>query len=150
MIISPKRKAHRPIHRRFLIPTLLIVPVVLTGLYVSGVPWAVTALDRFWEGVDRLGRHSGLMWAVTGLSWAGAALTVYRLHRLSQWNQRVLAALKAATSAPGPSRERGREALAELSRTSGIPYQDREWVRVLLTIVSPRSPQDGCDHNDQQ
>jgi hypothetical protein len=153
MITSPQRKPILAPRRIPILLTLLGLVVVLTGLYLVGVPWVVAALDAFWEGVDHLGRYSELLWAVTGLSWAGVVFLLLHLQRLARWNQRVDAALKAATGDSGSERERGREALVELSRTRGIPRQEREWVELLLSIVSPQhwqDPQEGGDHDAQQ
>ncbi|MCM3687832.1 hypothetical protein [Kocuria rosea] len=153
MIPSSQRKSTPAPRCTPVLLTVLGWVVVPTGLYLAGVPWAVSALDAFWEGVDHLGRYSELLWAVTGLSWAGTTLFLLYLQRLTRWNQRVDAALRAAAGDSGPERERGRAALAELSRTRGIPRQDRKWVELLLAIVSlphRQNPPGGCDHDDQQ
>jgi hypothetical protein len=153
MITSPQRKPASAPRRISVLFTVLGLVVVPTGLYLAGVPWVVSALDAFWEGVDHLGRYPELLWAVTGLSWAGTALFLLHLQRLTRWTQRVDAALKVAAGGSDAEREQGREALVELSRTRGIPRQDREWVKILLTIVSSphrEDPPGGCNHNDQQ
>lgn len=150
MIASPQRKSRLPRYRLPLLPALLAVPVVLTGLYVAAVPWAVAALDGFWEGVDRLGRYSELLWAVTALSWAGVALLFLRLHRLTQWNQRVLSALKAATDDAEVIRELGRNVLADLAHARGVPRKDRAWVSSMLAALTPPPLEETPDHEDEQ
>lgn len=150
MIASTQRKPRLPHYRLPLLPTLLAAPVVLTGLYMAGVPWAVIALDRFWEGVDRLGRYTELLWAVTALSWVGAAWLLLRLHRLTQWNQRVLSALKAATDEAEVIRALGRRVLADLAHTRGVPRKDRAWVSSMLTALTPPHPEETPDHEDEQ
>ena len=73
------------------------------------------------------------MWAVTALVWVGVALLFLRLHRLTQWNQRVLSALNAALDEAEVIRALGRSVLADLLQARGVPRKDREWVSSLLT-----------------
>ncbi|MGQ1798036.1 hypothetical protein ACT4S5_13000 [Kocuria oceani] len=152
MISSPRRKPRLPARRLPLTDTLLllVVPVVLTGLYMAGVPWVVTALDGFWEGVDHLGRYTELLWAVTALSWVGVAWLFLRLHRLTQWNQRVLSALKAATDETEVVRALGRSVLAALVHTRGIPRKDRARASTMLAALTPPDPDDTAGAQEQR
>ncbi|MEX5256658.1 hypothetical protein [Kocuria arenosa] len=150
MITSSRRMLRLPSRRLLLIPALLVVAVVLTGLYVAGMPWAVTALDAFWEGVDHLGRYTELLWAVTTLSWVGVAWLFLRLHRLTQWNQLVLAALKAATDETEVIRTLGRSVLADLAHTRGIPRKDRAWASSMLAALTPPDHHDTAGPQEQQ
>lgn len=142
MIASPQHKPRLPHRRLPMLPALLVVPVVLTGLYVVGVPWVVAGPDAFWQGVDHLGRYSELLWAVTALSWVGVAMLFLRLHRLTQWNQRVLSALEAAMDEAEVIRALGRSVLADLAHTRGIPRRDRAWVSSMLAALTPPDPDD--------
>lgn len=150
MITSSRRKPRLPSRRLPLISVLLVVPVALTGLYVAGVPWAVTALDGFWEGVDHLGRYTELLWAVTALSWAGVAWLFLRLHRLTQWNEQVLSALKAATDETEVIRILGRSVLADLAHTRGIPRKDRAWASSMLAALTPPDHDATADPQERQ
>lgn len=150
MIASPQREPRPPHRRPPLLLALLVVPVVLTSLYLAGVPWAVTGLDAFWEAVDHLGQYSELLWAVTALSWVGVALLFLRLHRLTQWNQRVLSAFKAATDEAEVIRELGRSVLADLAKTPGIPRKDRAWVSSMLAALTPPHADEAPEHGDEK
>lgn len=152
MITSPRRRPRLPSRRVPLIPALLVLglPMVLTGLYVAGVPWGVTLLDGFWEGGDHLGRYTELLWTVTSLSWVGVAWLFLRLHRLTQWNQQVLSALNAAMDEAEAIRVLGRSVLADLARARGIPRRDREWVSSMLAALTPPDPDDTAGPQEQQ
>lgn len=150
MITSSRRKPRLPSHRLPLIPVLLVVPVALTGLYAAGVPWVVTALDAFWAGVDHLGRYTEVLWAVANLSWVGVAWLFLRLHRLTQWNQQVLSALKAAMDEAEVVRALGRNVLADLAHTRGIPRRDRTWVSSMLAALTPPDHDDTAGTQEQQ
>lgn len=152
MTTSPRYKPRLAFRPLPLIPAVLValaVPVVLTVLYVAGVPWVVTALDGFWEGVDQLGRYTELLWAATALSWAGAAWLLVRLHRLTQWNQQVLSALKAAMDETEVIRALGRSVLADLAHTRGVPSKDRAWVASMLAALTPPHPDDASGPQEQ-
>ncbi|MCM3688296.1 hypothetical protein [Kocuria rosea] len=150
MTTSFRRKPRLPSRRLPLISVLVVLPVALMGLYVAGVPWVVTALDAFWEGVDHLGRYSELLWAVTALSWVGVAWLFLRLHRLTQWNQQVLSALKAAMEEAEVVRALGRNVLADLAHTRGIPRRDRAWVSSMLAALTPPDHEDTAGTQEQQ
>ncbi|MEX5235990.1 hypothetical protein [Kocuria arenosa] len=150
MIASPQRKPRLPHRRPPLIPALLVVPVMLTGLYLAGVPWVVTGLDAFWEGVDHLGQYSELLWAVTAISWLGVALLFLRLHRLTQWNQRVLSALKAAMDEAEEIRALGRSVLADLAQARGVPRKDRAWASSMLAALTPQHIDEVLDQEDEK
>lgn len=150
MITSSRRKPRPRSRRLLLIPALGVVPVALTGLYAAGVPWAVTALDGFWAGVDHLGRYTEVLWTVSSLSWVGVAWLFLRLHRLTQWNQQVLSALKAATDEAEVIRALGRSVLADLTHTRGIPRKDRAWASAMLAALTPPDHHETAGPQEQQ
>ncbi len=149
MITSSRRKPRLPSRHLPLISVLLVVPVALTSLYVAGVPWAVTLLDGFWAGVDHLGRYTELLWTVTALSWGGVAWLFLRLHRLTQWNQQVLSALKAAMDEAEVVRALGRSVLADLAHTRGIPRKDRAWASSMLAALTTPDRDDTAGTQEQ-
>lgn len=123
-------------HRGLLVPLGLVV--FLTLLYVAGVPWVVVALDEFWEGVDRLAEHPRLMSFLTALSWAVAALFVYRFYRLYLWNKRVSSALEAVTDPLPAKQELGWRSLNHLATAEGLPKNERAWLSAVLDDLHER------------
>ncbi len=119
--------------------------------------------DRYWsEGGIRL-RYQGAellpfgavddlsaLWAVANLSWVGVAWLFLRLHRLTQWNQQVLSALKAAMDEAEVVRALGRDVLADLAHTRGIPRRDRAWVSSMLAALTPPDHDDTAGTQEQQ
>jgi hypothetical protein len=116
---------------------LLGLVVLLTLLYIVGVPWVVLALDGFWEEVDRLAEHQRLLSFLTALSWAVTVLFVYRLYRLRVWDRRVMSALEAARAPSEEVRRLGRRSLEHLAQNPRLPREEQVWLSALL----------GEDHN---
>ena len=110
----------------------LAVIVLLTLLYVAGVPWVVVALDSFWEGVDRLAEHPSLMSFLTALSWAVAALFVYRFYRLYLWNKRVSSALEAVVAPSSSGQQWAWRSLRHLATAGGLPKNEQAWLSAVL------------------
>ncbi|MHC5557926.1 hypothetical protein [Kocuria sp. U4B] len=117
-------------HKGWLVTPALFV--LLSLLYIVGVPWVVLALDGFWEGVDRLVEHQRLLSFLTALSWAVTALFVYRLYRLRVWDRRVLSALKAARAPSEEVRRLGRRSLEHLAQNPHLPREEQAWLSALL------------------
>ncbi|MFF0944148.1 hypothetical protein ACFYE2_07955 [Kocuria sp. CPCC 205300] len=116
--------------RGLLVPIGLVV--LLTLLYVAGVPWVVVALDGFWEGLDRLAEHPRIWSFLTALSWAVAAVFVYRFYRLYLWNKRVSSALEAVTDPLPAKQELGWRSLHHLATVEGLPKNERAWLSAVL------------------
>lgn len=114
-----------------LLVTLGLV-VLLTLLYIVGVPWVVIALDEFWEGADRLAEHQRLLSFLTALSWAVTALFVYHLSRLRLWDRRVMSALEAARAPSEDDRRQGRRSLEHLARNPNLAHEEQAWLSALL------------------
>ncbi|MUN62884.1 hypothetical protein GMA12_06970 [Kocuria sediminis] len=124
------------VSKGLLVPFALVV--FMTLLYVAGVPWVVVALDEFWEGVDRLAAHPRLMSFLTALSWAVAALFVYRFYRLYLWDKRVFSALEAVV-APSSSRQHlAWRSLTHLATAEGLPKNERDWLSAVLEDLHER------------
>ncbi|WP_336650533.1 hypothetical protein [Kocuria rosea] len=132
-----------------LVPLGLIV--LLTLLYVAGLPWVVVALDGFWEGVDRLAAHPRVLSFLTALSWAVAAFFVYRFYRLSLWNKRVSSALEAVTASSVARQELGWRSLSHLATAGGLPKDERAWLVAVVDDLHPQGARQtpaspACEH----
>lgn len=136
MTTSSKFSSSPRAGRGLLMPLGLVV--LLTLLYVAGVPWAVVALDRFWEGVDRLAEHPRLMSFFTALSWAVAAFFVYRFYRLYLWDKRVSSALEAVVASTPAGQQLGWRSLSHLATAGGLPKNERAWLSTVLDELYER------------
>ena len=120
----------------------LLVPLGLvvlpTLLYVAGVPWVVVALDEFWEGVDRLAEHPRIWSFLTALSWAVAAVFVYRFYRLYLWDKRVSSSLEAVVASSSARQELGWRSLSHLATAEGLPKNERAWLSAVLNDLHER------------
>lgn len=128
--------------RAFLAPkglhVSLVVILLLTLLYVAGVPWVVVALDGFWKGVDRLAEHPRILSFLTALSWAVAAAFVYRFYRLYLWNKRVSSSLEAVVASSSARQELGWRSLSHLATAEGLPKNERAWLSAVLNDLHER------------
>lgn len=122
--------------KELLVPLGLLV--LLISLYVAGIPWVVVALDGFWEGVDRLAEHPRLMSFLTALSWAVAAVSVYRFYRLYLWDKRVSSALEAVVAPSSARQELAWRSLIHLATAKGLPKDERAWLSVVLDDLHER------------
>ncbi|MCD1144438.1 hypothetical protein LQU92_04170 [Kocuria sp. LUK] len=126
--------------RGLLVPLGLVV--LLTLLYVAGVPWVALALDGFWEGVDRLAEHPRILSFLTALSWAVTAFFAYRFYRMYLWDKRVTSALEAIGTSSTATRQLGWRSLNHLATAEGLPKNERAWLSaVLKDLHEPGSPQ---------
>lgn len=117
-------------NKGLLVPLALVV--LLTLLYMAGIPWVVVALDGFWEGGDRLAERPRILSFLTALSWAIAALFVYRFYRLYLWDKRVSSALEAVVAASSSGQQMAWRSLSHLATAKGLPKNERVWLSAVL------------------
>lgn len=146
MTTSSKPSSPLRASRGLLVPLGLVV--LLTLLYMAGMPWAVVALDRFWERVDRLAEHPRLMSFFTALSWAVAVFFVYRFYL---WDKRVSSALEAVVASTPAGQQLGWRSLSHLATAGGLPKNERAWLSAVVDELyergaNPPSTFPVCEH----